>query len=150
MIEPDQLQKAIVAKLKANTDLVTAIGGVDRIKENYYQASKYVYPALRVDMGTQTPIGNGTDRLRLSQVNWMIRVFSEKDSSVEANNILGYAMKALFYTQIINATDKNDFPAFTFVRIDLTSTNSAERISERLWLAEAFFSSVVNTLNPLN
>ena len=146
MISPELIQKAVIAKLKANTALVTALGSADKIKESQYQSTDFVYPAVRVDINEQTPIGNGVDHLKLSTVGWSVRVYSEKDSSFEANDLLGLVLTALFNTQIIDATDENSVPHFTMIRIDVTTTQNAIRTAERLWFAEAFFESVIHPL----
>lgn len=150
MVSPDYIQKAIIAKLKANVALVTALGGAERIKEAGYQSTDFTYPAVRVDIGPQTPTGNGTDHLRLSRVGWSVRIYSEKDSSFQSNNLLGLVMGALFNTQAINATDENNSPHFTIIRIDILTTNNGNRLGERLWMSEAFFESEINLLTPPN
>ena len=146
MISPELIQKAVIAKLKANTALVTALGSSDKIKESQYQSTDFTYPAVRVDVNEQTPIGNGVDHLKLSTVGWSVRCYSEKDSSFEANNLLGLVLDALFNTQIINATDENAVPHFTMIRIDATTTQNAIRTAERLWYSECFFESVIHPL----
>lgn len=148
MISPEHVQKAIIAKLKTNLPLVNALGGADKIKEIGYQGMDFTYPAIRVDINSQTPIGNGTDHVRLSTFDWSIKIYSEKDSSYEANNLMGLVMNALFNVQILDATDNNNIPHFNIIRIDVITTNNAMRINERLWAAEIFFESQMNIQTP--
>lgn len=146
MISPELVQKAVMLKLKANAALVAALGSADRIKESQWQGTDFVYPAVRVDGGEQTPIGNGVDHLKLSTVSWSVRCYSEKDSSFEANNLIGLVLEALFNTQILNATDENNVPAFSIIRIDTTVILPGIRTGERVWYSEAFFESVAHPL----
>jgi hypothetical protein len=148
MINPVYLKKAVIDILKANSTLVTAIGGVGQIKESQFQGQDFTFPAIRVDAQLQTPIGDGTDRIRLSHASWSIRVFSTDPSSLEADNILGLVVDSLFNKQKINATDISNNINFNLVRIDLVNVDPAFRISDRLWQGTAVFEGLVNLINP--
>lgn len=146
MISAELIQKAVIAKLKANAALVAALPSADNIKEAQWQGTDFTYPAVRVDGNPQEPIGNGVDHLKLSTVSWAVKVYSEKDSSFEAGNIMGLVLQALFNTQILNATDNNNLPYFSIIRIDCTSQEHPFRLSERLWFSQATFESTANLL----
>lgn len=149
MISPDLVQKAIIEMLRADTTLVTALGGdTQRIAELEVQLQNFVYPKVGIDVQPQYPVGNGTDHLRLSTIHWMARVYSEKPSSKEANNILGLVANAHFNKQW-TGTDDSNVPQFYIIRIDLVGgVDNAVRIADKLWVASATFQSQVNLKNP--
>jgi hypothetical protein len=145
MVRPDLVQKAIIEMLRADVPLITALGGdTQKIQELEIQLQNFTYPKIGVDVQPQYPVGNGTDRVRLSTIHWMVRVYSEKPSSQEANYLLSLVANAQFNKQWV-ATDENNIPNFYLIRIDLAGgLDSAIRIPDKLWVASATFESEVN------
>ena len=144
MISPDLVQKAIIKMLQADTNLMSALNNdPNRIKELEYQGQDFSYPNIRVDIQPQYPIGDGVDRIKLSNIHWTNRIYSEQPSSQEANRILGLVVNAQFNKQWVG-TDSNETPNFYLVRIDLANIDNAVRISDKLWVATAVFQSLVN------
>ena len=47
---PTTFREAWIADLKAQPTVVAAVGGAERIKENEYQSTDWVYPAIRVSL----------------------------------------------------------------------------------------------------
>ena len=149
MIRPDLVQKAIIEMLRADTPLITALGGdTQKIQELEVQLQNFTYPKIGVDVQPQYPVGNGTDHVRLSSIHWMVRVYSEKPSSQEANYLLGLVAQAQFNKQWVGK-DENNIPNFNLIRIDLAGgLDNAVRIPDKLWVASATFECEVNLLNP--
>lgn len=147
MIPIELIQKAIIAKLKANTALTTALGGSNQIKENQWQGQDFTYPALRVEIQTENPMGTGTDRTRLSNSMWMIRAYSDEKSSYQANHLITLVNAALFNTQI-DGTDENGNPHFRLLRLNIISADTAFRIGDRLWMGTVTYESEGNVLIP--
>jgi len=146
MISPDLIQKAVIKFLQADTALMSVLSGTNQVLELEYQGQDFVYPNIRVDIQPQTPIGNGTDRPKLSTIHWTTRVYSEQPSSREANYLLGLVIQATFNKQWVG-TDYNDLPFFRLIRVDLASQDNAIRITDRLWVASAIFQSEVNPIS---
>jgi hypothetical protein len=147
MINPAYLKQAVINLLKADTTLVTALGNSDKIKEAQFQGQDFSYPAIRVDLQLQTPIGTGTDRVRLSNASWTIRVYSTDSSSLEADNIIGLVINAMFNKQWVG-TDLSNNVNFNLVRINLINTDPAFRISERAWMGTIVFEGLINLISP--
>lgn len=142
MIDNDQIQAAIVAKLKANSPLVTYLTqfqAQDEIRESQYQAAGFVYPAVRVELGTQTEEGNPPC---YSTVPFTVYCYSEKDSSREANQLAGYVNRAFGFNadgshtpQSVMVTGSSVGASFHSGVIVADSAISARRTSERVWQA---------------
>lgn len=149
MIPNELLQKGIVAKLKADAALTAylAPSGSASVLENQYQGQDFVYPAIRVDILPQQPIGNGTDRLRISSCIFTVRAYSAKSSSYEANHLATLVGQALFNKQI-DGTDESSQANFRLLRINILNIDGAFRISDRLWMATATFDSEGNIISP--
>lgn len=98
MISNDLVQASIIAKLKADTTLVawlTVEGAGDEIREGQYQGRNFVYPAVRAQLGTQQPGGNGPCYVTTGETTFMVQSFSESDSSQGADQLAGLVEDAL-------------------------------------------------------
>ena len=140
MVEPELIQKDVLAKVKTFQIYFTGI--TLHFAEAQTQDDEFNYPAVRVMIINQIPVGNGTDRLKLSRVNFAVRVYSEKRSDYEANAVAGIIEKRLFNRQI-NGTDLSGNASYRLDRIDSSELKSAVRLADRLWMAEIFFNSNV-------
>src|SRR5688572_30727847 len=95
MIDNDLIQAAIVAKLKANSPLTTWLAArstAGEIREGQFQGREFLYPSVRVELGTQIEEGNPPC---YSTLPFTIYAYSEKNSSQEANQLAGYVQDAL-------------------------------------------------------
>ncbi len=86
MIDNDDIQAGLVAYLKAQTTTVVAlINSSGEIKEDQWQGTTFVYPAVRVDLGLQLPKAN----CDAADVTFSILCYSEDASSQEADELAG-------------------------------------------------------------
>lgn len=95
MISPELIQAGIIAKLKADTALIsflTARSASSEIRENQWQGAQFVYPAVRVDLATQDEPGNPPC---YSNISFNVFAFTEGDSSLECGQLLGLIDAAL-------------------------------------------------------
>lgn len=132
-VDNAEIKTALVAELKEKTTITSRLPSVDEIRETQYQGTDFSYPNVRVRIINNEPIGNTGCYHRVS---FGVQVFSQKDSSKEAEEISG-----------IIAEELND-KGFTqnnvsfFVRI--TNLVPALRTDERTWKTEALFIATVS------
>lgn len=91
MIGNDEIQAAIVAKLKDNAALAAWLAdrdSTDEIRELDWQGTQFSYPAVRVAASEQFP-GEPTSKCFLTNghVTFAIYIFSEHDSSQECDQL---------------------------------------------------------------
>lgn len=127
MISNDVLQAAWISKLKSITAIVNELSSEDEIKEDQWQGTTFTYPAVRVALGTQTPIGDPECRRAEGIVT--IQVFTEDGSSKNADRIAGIINTALYGKAFV----KNGV-RFSMVRT--TGLVPAFRKDERTWQSE--------------
>lgn len=95
MISPATIQIAIIALLKADAALVAGLGATARIKEAEWRGTSFAYPALRVDMTSISPQGNGACAEQWLTVEGALIVYSKEDSSLECLTLLGVVQDAI-------------------------------------------------------
>lgn len=125
----DEIQAALVSYLKSKTsitDLLT-IGGssASEIREDQWKGVDFKYPAIRIRLISNVPIN---PQCNYSQVEISFMVFSEKQSSFEADKIAG------IINDILNGHSfTSNGIAFTF-----TTTNLIPAIAqdETTWRSE--------------
>lgn len=135
-IANQNVQAGIVAKLKAATTLVawlTARSVEDEIRENQWQGRDFVYPATRVDLLPQVPLGNPPCT---SEIGFNVHCFSESDSSRQADTLAGLVEEALARTAF-TGTD------FRSGRVRTESIVPANRTGERVWQATVQFMAML-------
>ena len=128
MIDNDLIQAAIVSKLKANSTLVaylTQFQAQDEIREAQYQARQFLYPNVRVELGTQIEEGNPPC---FSTIPFTVYSYSEKDSSREANQLAGYVNDALLRSSVSGSGWHTGI-------IIADGNIAARRVAERVWQA---------------
>lgn len=134
MIPNDDIQAGIIAKLKADSTLVSALNSNNEIKELQYQGADFLYPAVRVSIGTQT-----NDRrspfCAFGFLPFTVRVFSEQKSSQQADDILGKVN--FLHGSFVTGT------GFILNQIECIGLTGAIRVSEQLWMAEANYLSLM-------
>jgi hypothetical protein len=128
MISPELVQAGVVAKLKANTALIawlTTYSAQNEIRENQWQGRTFVYPAVRVDLLTQTEPGNPPC---YSQVLFNVFCFTEGDSSKDCAVLAGLLDTALIRKKF-SGTGFNSGLVLTL------GTVPPIRTGERVWQA---------------
>lgn len=128
MIDNNIIQADIVTKLKANTALInwlTTFSAQAEVRESQFQGTVFVYPNVRVELGTQVEEGNPPC---FSTVPFTVYSYSEKDSSREANELAGYVNDALLRQAIVGTGWKSGI-------IISGGVIAARRVNERVWQA---------------
>ena len=131
MLSNDLVQAAVITKLKANATLVaflTAASAADEIREAQWQGRDFVYPAVRIQIGTQEPGGNGPCYTTTGQTAFSILCFSEHDSSEQADQLAGLVDDALLGLHISGSGFKTG-PVLSDGQV------KAVRTGERVWMA---------------
>lgn len=128
MIRNDLIQAGIVSQLLADTALtsfLTTAGATGEIREAQFQGREFLYPNVRVELGTQTEDG---DPPCFSGLPFTIYCHSENDSSQEANELAGLVNDALI-RKVFTGT------GFRSGIIQADGAISAIRATERIWQA---------------
>lgn len=139
MIDNRLIQKALVAKLK-DTAAVTAICTADEIREGQWQGKEFKYPNVRVALGTQIPLINW-DQCAQARASLAIHIYSEKRSSQQADQ-LAYEVNVALHKKSWDETSDS----FRVHRIRSVGLNSAIRMTDRVWRAQALFNVDVHTI----
>lgn len=139
MISNTLVQKALITKLKAAASVTVLLNGAAEIREGQWQGRAFVYPAVRVTIGVQTPRLE-TSPCEWSRVSFSILSFSEERSSFEADNIIGTVNDVLH----LAAWDTAD--GFRFHKVYSSGLVSSVRMTERAWRGQAFFVADLHTL----
>lgn len=128
MIDNDLIQAAIVAKLKANTALTTWLAvrsTAGEIREGQFQGREFLYPAVRVELGTQIEEGNPPC---YSTLAFTVYSYSEQNSSQQANQLAGLIADALLRKSIAGSGWQSQL-------IIADGMIAARRTRERVWQA---------------
>lgn len=128
MIDNDLIQAALVAKLKADAPLVvwlTTFSAQNEVREAQWQSREFVYPAVRVELGTQIEDGNPPC---YSTIPFTVYSYSEKDSSREANQLAGYVNDAILRKAVLGSGWNGGI-------IVSDGSIAARRVNERVWQA---------------
>ena len=107
LIRNDEIKAGVTSKLKGNATIIAELSSSEDIKESQYQGTEFIYPAVRVKIDDNTP-ENKTGCGQLAVVT--ILVFSEEDSSLEADRIAGIIAEELHESAF-----KANSIAFSFV-----------------------------------
>lgn len=128
MIDNNEIQAAIVAKLKANTALTTWLAArstSSEIRESQFAGRDFLYPAVRVEIGTQTEEGNPPC---YSTLPFTVYTYSEKNSSQEANELAGLVKDALLRKNVTGSGWRSQL-------IIADGMIAARRTSQKVWQA---------------
>lgn len=136
MIANDQVKEAIVSILKADSSLVARLtDGLLGIKERGWRGNVFSYPNVRVDLEPQrdlTPDSNCTPVVQ----DWSIYIYSEKHSSMEADQIAGIVanrFQGSFFVQ----------NGIKFTRVNILENIPAIPEDERTWRAQVRCRSII-------
>ena len=122
MLSVNDVQEAIITKLKGDLSLTTALGGSDEIREDEWPGPDWTYPATRVAVNSLTPTSEGGCHLSEWSVTFSIFVFTEPiesggiytaDSS-QCSTLMFYIANALF-GEYVNSS--GNFVAMSSVNI---------------------------------
>lgn len=136
MIASNLIQAAIIAALQADANLVawlTAKTAGDEIRERQWQGADFVYPAVRVEVGTQLPDGPTSSCYETNgDVTFTVQSFSEDDSSQNADTLAGLVSGALFGKRLNGG-------GFATLKIRSDGLSHATRTGERTWRANGLY-----------
>jgi len=119
------------------------LGNNREIREDQYQGSDFSYPAIRIDISDQTPLGNG--KICICLVSFSIIILDTQPSSVKASQISKLIVDEFFQSQIIGK-DENNNDYFKLIRIDLINYGKILRTEDKLWEKEIVFQSEAHLL----
>ena len=129
----DLVQTALIARLKANASIITAVTA-DEVREDQWQGTDFVYPNIRVHIISNVP-DRGAD-CNKATVDVSFLVFTEDDTSRHADRIAGIINTVLHDVNFLQSG----------LRFTLHTTNlvPAIRSDTRTWMAEAKMSGTVS------
>ena len=134
MLRNDEIQAAIVSYLKGKSDITTLLAdGADEIREDQWQGRDFKYPNVRVRLIDNEPQDLQCD---LHRVMFSCLVFSEQDSSQQADKIAGIINNTLHGTSF--SSNSISFSTRT------TSLVPAIRSELNLWRAETIMEAQVS------
>jgi len=136
MISNSKIQSSWIAKLKANTNIITLVS-VAEIRENLWKGTQFVYPNIRVKMGNLSPqTPNNNCKLFVSKVS--ILVFTEQKSSKIADDIAGVIVDEFWgHPFTLNGV------RFVSISLDALVPADVPEDDTNSWLASAEFSCLV-------
>lgn len=140
MISNQVIQADFVAYLKGQVTLTALLYDATEVREDQYQGTIFNYPNVRVALGTQIPLTN-MEQCDLARLTFSIRAYTESGSSKTADTIAGI-VHGLFHRRQFNGTGW--YAWFYGAGLD-----SAARMGEKLWRAEASFQGVIYPSNAI-
>jgi hypothetical protein len=102
MVGNDEIQEAIVTRLKADAALVAWLASLsagDEIRENQWQGTDFTYPAVRIDVETLNP-ATDTCHPRNGLATATVFCFSEQKSSRQCNILARLVNEAMINGQL--------------------------------------------------
>lgn len=114
MLSLNEIQAAVITRLKANAPLVAALGaGGVEVRESQWQGNEFVYPCVRVRAGPLLPGATGCPyRSDIGVV-----CFSEHASSQEAVNLAALVSTALDDQRFTDSTQQVRFAGIWLVEV---------------------------------
>jgi hypothetical protein len=109
----DEVQAAIIERLKADAQLVALLGTADQIKETEWQGAVYVFPAVRVE----NTIKPNVVYCSPDDVDITIFCLSEQKSSKQCSLIAARVANLLHNTRGITASNGVNFVFFRVASI---------------------------------
>jgi len=127
LINPNNIQAGLLTKLQGTAAITSLLSSSAQIKEDQWQGTTFVYPAVRIDLGKIYPVADCNE----CTVEFDIECFSEKDSSHESNNIAFQVNEALHGKSFTSGS----------VRFSIYSRGlvPAKRSDERIWKSASLF-----------
>lgn len=136
MIANNTIQAALISHLKADTPLVNWLTGYaaeNEIREIEWQAAQFVYPGVRIGIGTQVPDGpTSVCYLTNGEVPFTALCFGEGDSSSQADELAGLVNDALLGKRVSGS-------GFRSMAVQSDGLTHATRTGERVWRAVGLY-----------
>ena len=133
-IRNDQIQTALVSKLKADTTVTAELDDTDEIREDQWHGTEFSYPNIRVRIISNKPLKNSDcDQLTIGVG---FQVFSEDASSMEADRIAGIIDNALH--------DKPFSQDSLLIALRTDDLIPAIRSNMRTWKSEVLMNGIVS------
>lgn len=143
MIGPNNLAAGVIAWLKADTAIaayLAARNATGEIRQLSWHGREFVYPAIRVDIGTESPFENGPCGPTRSQLPFRVYTFSEQDSSYECGELAGLVHARLFSQKI----DASVTYGFTTTLITMDGWPNPVMTGENIWQCVMAFRCQIN------
>lgn len=125
------IRTALIDRLKSNLAITAAVP-VSEIREYQWQGTDFTYPNIRLHITRNESKNASCD---VAEIEFSIFVFSELDSSIEAERIAGIINSELHARSFSVGTTR-----FSLWRTNLVS---AIRIDLRTWRSEVIFRGIV-------
>ena len=133
MLRNDEIQAAIVAYIKNQSDITGELLNTDEIREDQWQGKDFTYPNIRIRLISNDPDLAQCD---LHSVLFSCMAFSEEYSSQQADRIAGIIGITLHERSFLSNTI-----AFTTTVTDLVP---AIRSDAQTWRSEAILNAKVS------
>ena len=133
MLKNNDIQAGLITYLKANTTIVALLASGTSIKEDQWQGTTFVYPAVRIDLDAQLPKANCDG----GEVTFSVLCYSEDASSQEADELAGTINDELHRKSFTSSS----------IRYSIYSQGliPAIREDDRTWRSEATFHATVES-----
>jgi hypothetical protein len=139
MISNDRIQATLITKAKAALSITTLLATAEGIKESQWQGKDFVYPAIRIKLGTQD-LTQGTN-CSTSNIPAIFECYTEDASSKKADVLAGAVANAFHGT-----TWSDKITGVRIVSIRIAGLTSAVREDINTWKAEANFQLIVEPI----
>lgn len=123
----DEVQLALIERLKADNVLVTLLGTADQIKETEWQGANSVFPAVRVENTIKPNIAYCPP----DDVEITIFCLSEQKSSKQCSLVAARVAKLLHNTRGITASNGVNFVFFRVTSI----TYPKQQEGQSVWIS---------------
>lgn len=125
------IRTSLIDRLKSNL-AITIVVPASEIREYQWQGTDFTYPNIRLHITRNEPKNASCD---VAEIEFSVFVFSELDSSIEAERIAGIINSELHARSFSVGTTR-----FSLWRTNLVS---AIRIDLRTWRSEVIFRGIV-------
>ncbi len=132
MIHNDRIQAALLARAKANTNILAKLVDTDELREDQWQGREFSYPAIRIRIIRNEPIIDCNQTVEFS-----FQTFSEQSSSKQADDICG-TINDEFHDKSFSRN------SIRFTGVICQNLSPAMRVDERTWRAETFFEARIS------
>ena len=134
MISNNEIQEALITKLKAETTVLAELSDTNEIREDQWQGSAFSYPAIRVRMYSNSPLENSD--CDQTKIRVGLEVFSEDASSQQADTIAGIIHDELH--------DKPFSQGSLLIALRTNDLIPATRSNMRTWKSEVLMNGIAS------
>jgi len=135
MISVEDIQAALISKIKANATIMALLSDSSEVREINWKGQNFTYPNIRVKINS-APFY----RACYQNLDASIFVFSEQASSTEANDIAG-----TITNEYHNKSFSQSGVAFSHIIAEVIPAIS---VTMRSWRSEVQLKSVIYRLSP--